>query len=698
MNPKKISALLLGAIMILTLNCKKTGGDEQTAVQQPASKMRAVISMVLGKTVISRGSATQEVKRGTDITEADYIQTFAGSRCVVLFSTGSTLSLQENTKVKISVFLPKGVRSEIANGSILMNVKRLTSDEEFSVGTPTAVAGVRGTKFYVRYDSATRNTRVAVKSGKVQVSPVINVNTNETVKKKLAEQISVNIEANESVNVNQNHVNQINNNLNRNIPGIEQGVSNNNVASVPVVQASGSIIQKSKAAVNNVDTRILDEIQDTADAPQGNHVLVIIANEGAKITVNGKTETGIYNAYHEPGSKIKISVEKAGFKTLNAEYTVPTERHFTPVIQLESTGEQTGQTTTTPPQVVNTQQTTAPAVVMERKELPRVAGKFRVAATAKTPLYTHKGKVFFAGADGKFYIIDMNNEGSVVNTIPINAPIESAPTVFGNIVYFGAMNSRLYAVNLATGALLFTVNLDGPLALKNSVAAHGGFIYAGVNGVVYKINRFTGAVLWKKSTGENMWCGVAVDGNQIYVPEETGTVKALKDTDGTVVWTQKISERISMGKAFVIAGKLVVNTHNGEIKVLNTATGAPMSSNVTIGKLVDAPYQYGNLIYYPTSNGITVVNGAAPAIISAINTAGTPYFGIAGQNVYSSFASVNLKQFNLVGRESWSTTLDGMIVQNPAVDELYVYAMTSSGTLYKLNRRDFEMVRKAVNQ
>ena len=50
-----------------------------------------------------------------------------------------------------------------------MRVTRLTQESQFSVSTVTAVAGVRGTFFYVNYDEDTKDVGVAVYSGAVSV-------------------------------------------------------------------------------------------------------------------------------------------------------------------------------------------------------------------------------------------------------------------------------------------------------------------------------------------------------------------------------------------------------------------------------------------------------------------------------------------------------------------------------------------------
>ncbi|HBS04800.1 MAG TPA: hypothetical protein DEA96_07550 [Leptospiraceae bacterium] len=91
-------------------------------------------------------------------------------------------------------------RIEMKQGQILANVKKASSDQEFNVVTPTAIAGVRGTTFEVQVfegfdDNRVSNSSVRVLDGKVAMKPRIvaleNVSQEDIEKspklKKLAE-------------------------------------------------------------------------------------------------------------------------------------------------------------------------------------------------------------------------------------------------------------------------------------------------------------------------------------------------------------------------------------------------------------------------------------------------------------------------------------------------------------------------------
>ncbi len=102
----------------------------------------------------------------------DVVRTGNG-KVKIMFEDGSLMTLAENTGLKITEFLYEPQKQErssmfdLLGGKIKTLVGSLFSSEpDFKVRTPTAVAGVRGTHFRVDFDG---DTDVVVFSGQVDV-------------------------------------------------------------------------------------------------------------------------------------------------------------------------------------------------------------------------------------------------------------------------------------------------------------------------------------------------------------------------------------------------------------------------------------------------------------------------------------------------------------------------------------------------
>lgn len=120
------------------------------------------------------GSVTKNnvsVEIGETIKENDRLVTGAQSSCDLKIGE-SIIRIKENSTVLISQLTRKGAAENTALGldvgKMLCKPKKLMKDESFLVKTPTAVAGVRGTKFTVEADTM-KTTRIKVYDGKVKV-------------------------------------------------------------------------------------------------------------------------------------------------------------------------------------------------------------------------------------------------------------------------------------------------------------------------------------------------------------------------------------------------------------------------------------------------------------------------------------------------------------------------------------------------
>lgn len=134
--------------------------------------------LVKGKVAFAKGDSKlirmgQSIKlsAGTNVLENDTITTSKNGMVVVKFVTGHKLKIKPNSTVSMNLIKNKKNRTgiHVHNGGVVAKVKKL-GRKGFNVDTPSAVAGVRGTTFYVESSKKTGLNRIAVNSGEVVVS------------------------------------------------------------------------------------------------------------------------------------------------------------------------------------------------------------------------------------------------------------------------------------------------------------------------------------------------------------------------------------------------------------------------------------------------------------------------------------------------------------------------------------------------
>lgn len=134
----------------------------------------ARVTMTLGNVKVQRTDGKEEeLERGTVLVQNDVIVTAAGAKAEIELDEGTVVRVGPRTKFKMESYAyTEGDRStnlSLDQGSMSMKVTKMTGGSEFQVSTVTAVAGVRGTFFYVNYDADSKEVGVAVYSGEVVV-------------------------------------------------------------------------------------------------------------------------------------------------------------------------------------------------------------------------------------------------------------------------------------------------------------------------------------------------------------------------------------------------------------------------------------------------------------------------------------------------------------------------------------------------
>jgi hypothetical protein len=174
---RTITTVFAVLMIILSAACGKDRGEPAAADPAPRQELEVVFLSGSAEAATSTGTAARAVRVGMRFGEGAVLQTLtADSRLDLRLASGSTLRLSGNSKLALAELYRDGKLDvektglELLSGSILVKARLLVGDSRLQVRTQTAVAGVRGTSFLVRYDSA-GGTSVAVQSGRVAVSP-----------------------------------------------------------------------------------------------------------------------------------------------------------------------------------------------------------------------------------------------------------------------------------------------------------------------------------------------------------------------------------------------------------------------------------------------------------------------------------------------------------------------------------------------
>lgn len=166
----KIAASFISGFIIVFLfyqqkfNFETTLWQSQNLTSVKSKDIIGVVLFIKGKVDLISEDKNQDVYQGTTITENSTIKTYDKSTIEIVLDKRIQIRIKENTTITLTksenlwkIFQEQGISYH--------NVKSLKPKENYYVETPSAIAGVRGTFFYVNNNSD--KTEIEVHKGNV---------------------------------------------------------------------------------------------------------------------------------------------------------------------------------------------------------------------------------------------------------------------------------------------------------------------------------------------------------------------------------------------------------------------------------------------------------------------------------------------------------------------------------------------------
>jgi polyvinyl alcohol dehydrogenase (cytochrome) len=267
-----------------------------------------------------------------------------------------------------------------------------------------------------------------------------------------------------------------------------------------------------------------------------------------------------------------------------------------------------------------------------------------------TPVIAN-GTVYIGSWDGKMYALRESDGQPVWNfnagnytdnrCTPATMGIDSTAALSDGKLYFGAGNAKLYALDAATGNLIWQSQLGNPDDAYHIYASPMVFdnkIYVGlashcvnpcVRGKVVCVDANSGNILWtfftapEGSLGGGVWSSCAVDPNRRTIYVGTGnycsgddtyssTVLALNADSGSLVWSFKRvppgdKNNFDFGASpvlFDVVGipALVIGSKNGHCYAVHRQTGellwdTVISDGNSVGGTISSPAAANGMVF-----------------------------------------------------------------------------------------------------
>ena len=285
----------------------------------------------------------------------------------------------------------------------------------------------------------------------------------------------------------------------------------------------------------------------------------------------------------------------------------------------------------------------------------------------------------------------------------------SSPAVANGMVYFGSNDSKVYALDMWTGGLIWSFS-TGSAGIYSSPAVAYGIVYIGANdNKTYALNAITGELIWSFTAFGSAYFGlrspfwsspVVVDGT-VYIGNLDSFVYALDAATGSLKWAQTVYGSCTGSSPAVVDGKVYIasagytSPYNGNVTCLDAATGQLIwYYTIPYGVWFSTPAVVNGIVYVGSFAGFVYALNAttgqliayfAPGDFQPINTSpavanGIVYVGSGNGRIYALNAS-NLKVI-------WSKMLSSSgVYSSPVVAGDTVYIGTEDGRIFALDAK-----------
>jgi outer membrane protein assembly factor BamB len=238
--------------------------------------------------------------------------------------------------------------------------------------------------------------------------------------------------------------------------------------------------------------------------------------------------------------------------------------------------------------------------------------------------------------------------------------VRSSPTVAEGILYIGAYDNNLYALDAKTGQFIWKYATDGGIASSPCVWRDMVFV-GSEDRIFYAVNARTGGIAWTCPTGERIRSSPRVEYNQVFFGSDDGYLYAVSADSGRVTWKFQALKPIRSSPA-ISDDVVYFGSDDGHVYALDI--------------------QNGNMKWkYRTNRRVT----SSPAVDE-----GLVFVGSTDWNVYALDARTRLAV--------WRYRTNNAVISSPAISEGCLYIGSVDGNLYAIETRSGRLIWKFATE
>ena len=296
-----------------------------------------------------------------------------------------------------------------------------------------------------------------------------------------------------------------------------------------------------------------------------------------------------------------------------------------------------------------------------------------------------EGILYVGAYDNNLYALDAK-KGQFIWKYATEGGIASSPFVWRDMVFVGSEDRLLYALNARTGGLAWTCP-TGERVRSSPRVEYNQVFFGSDDGHLYAVSAQSGRVTWKFQALKPIRSSPAISDDVVYFGSDDSHVYALDIQNGNLKWKFRANRGITSSPA-IDEGLVFVGSTDWNVYALDAQRGWAIwryrtNNAVTSSPAISEGCLYigsvdGSLYAIDTKSGRLIWKFSAEGQITSSPAVaeGAVYFGSVDEHVYS----VDVK----TGKLRWSFKAGGPVPSSPFVADGIVYIGSTDNKVYAL--------------
>jgi eukaryotic-like serine/threonine-protein kinase len=207
--------------------------------------------------------------------------------------------------------------------------------------------------------------------------------------------------------------------------------------------------------------------------------------------------------------------------------------------------------------------------------------------------YISEGHLFIGSDDGRLYAIN-GLVGRKVWEINIGAPVRSTPLVYNDLIYFGSESGEFFCTDLG-GTIKWRFKAKRGITSSASITQNIVF-FGSMDSTLYALDAKTGWVIWRYRLGKPTISTPFIVENYLFTGASSGDITCIDIRTSKEVWHYSTDHQVT-GSPIVFKDSLYCGSVDGHLYSLEYRTGRLRWKFRTEGPITGTPIAVDETIY-----------------------------------------------------------------------------------------------------